>query len=119
MSIFRDIPIRFGDKEYVVTPSVRLMRMIEAKARRDDPTFNLAMAVYRMTVGDVSHGDIAFILAEMLNSAGAKTSADDVWQWLSGLGVAELQGAIAQVSECFLAPEAKGKKPEPPENQEI
>ncbi len=116
MSIFRDITVSFGGKDYVVTPSIRLMRMVEAKARRDDPTFNLAMSVYRMTVGDVSHGDISFILCEMLNSAGAKTTADEVWQWLSGLGVADLQATIAMIAECFLAPEAKAKKQEPPGN---
>jgi hypothetical protein len=118
MSIFRDISIPFGGRDYVVTPSVKLMRMIEAKGRRDDPSFNLAMSVYRMTVGDVSHGEIAFILSEMLNAHGAKVTADEVWQYLIGLGVPDLQETIAAIAECFLAPEPKGKKQEPPETPE-
>ena len=115
MSIFRDIPISYNGRDYTVTPSVRLLRMIEAKGRRDDPQFNLSMAVYRMTIGDVSHGQIAFILAEMINGAGGKTDADEAWAFLQSLGVSDLQALVASLAECFLAPETKGKKPEAPE----
>jgi hypothetical protein len=115
MTIFRDISRTYIGRDYTITPSIRLMRMIESKARRDDPQFNLAMSVYRMTLGDVSHGDIAFIYAEMLNSAGAKTTADEVWLHLQGLDAAGLQDLISDLAACFIAPEAKGKKPEAPE----
>jgi hypothetical protein len=115
MGVFRDVSFTYGGRDYVVTPSVRLLRMIESKARRDDPQFNLAMSVYRMTLGDVSHGDIAFIYAELLNSAGAKITADDAWLHLQGLDAAGLQGLIADLAACFIAPEAKGKKQDAPE----
>ena len=118
MSIFRDTIIPYEGVDYVVTPAVRLMRLVEAKGRRDDPTFNLAMSVYRMTVNDVSHGEIAFILAEMINASGGKTTADEAWAYLQKLDVAGLKNLIEALSECFIAPETKGKKPEPPETQE-
>lgn len=117
MAVFRDIPIEYRGQDYVVTPSVRLLRLIEAKARRDDPTFNLAMAVYRIARGDVSYGDMCFILAEMVNSAGAKTTADEVWSWLQGLDMPAMQGVMASMVECFIDPKADGKKPQAPETE--
>jgi hypothetical protein len=115
MGIFRDIPMTYQGRDYTVTPSVRLLRMIEAKGRRDDPQFNLAMAVYRMTIGDVSHGQIAFILAEMINGSGGKTDADEAWAFLQSLSVDDLKAVVGSLTECFLAPDAKGQKPEAPE----
>jgi hypothetical protein len=115
MSIFREISIKYGGDEYTVTPSVKLLRLIEGKMRRDDPSFNLAMSVYRMTLGDVSHGDIASIVAELVNSAGANTTADHAWYHLQEMSVEELQTLIADVAACFISPELKGKKPEAPE----
>ena len=118
MGIFRDVLIKYEGVDYTVTPSARLLRLIESKGRRDDPHFNLAMSVYRMTMGDVSHGEISFILAEMVNSAGAKTTADAAWAYMQGLDLAGLQGLIGDISECFIAPSVQGKKPEPPETPE-
>jgi hypothetical protein len=115
MSVFRDISITYDGRDYTVTPSVRLLRMIESKARRDDPQFNLAMAVYRMTLGDVSHGEISFILAEMVNSAGAKTTADHAWAWLQTLDTEALSALVGDMATCFLTPDTKGKKPQAPE----
>lgn len=115
MSIFRDVSIRYDGTDYTVTPSVRLLRLIEARARRDDPAFNLAMAVYRMTRGDVAHGDIAFIVAEIINANGGRTTADHAWEYLQGVDVAGLNQLIADLASCFIAPDAKAKKPTAPE----
>jgi hypothetical protein len=118
MGIFRDVLIKYEGVDYKVTPSARLLRLIESKGRRDDPRFNLAMSVYRMTMGDVSYGDISFILAELVNSAGAKTTPDAAWAYMQELDLAKLQELIEDLSECFIAPSVQGKKPEPPETPE-
>jgi hypothetical protein len=112
--LFRDVSITYRGHDYTVTPSIRLLRMIEGRGKRDDPTFNLAMSVFRMVRGDVSHGDIAFLVAELVNSAGAKTTADAAWAWLQELPPDEITATIAVLAECFLSPETKGKKPEAP-----
>lgn len=117
MAVFRDIPLAYQGREYVVTPSVRLLRLIESKARRDDPTFNLAMSVYRIARGDVSYGDMCFILAEMINAAGGKTTPDEAWAWLQSLDMPKLQETMAAMVECFIDPKADGKKPQAPETE--
>jgi hypothetical protein len=117
MSVFRDIPFEYRGKEYAVTPSVRLLRMVEARGRRDDPAFNLAMSVYRIARGDVSYGDACFIVAEMINAAGGKTTADEAWEYMQGLDREGIAALIASVVECFIDPKAAGKKPDAPETK--
>jgi hypothetical protein len=117
MSVFRSIPFDYMGKAYVVTPNIGLLRLIERKGRKDDPGFNLAMAVFRIARGDVSYGDMCFILCEMINAAGGKTTPDEVWAYLQGLDQAGLQDVMATLVECFLNPEAEGKKPDAPETK--
>jgi hypothetical protein len=111
MSIFRDISITYDRRDYTVTPSNRLLRMIEGRARQDVPTFNLVVVLYHMQVGSGSLPDMAFILAEFLKSAGAKVTEDDALAHISALPAPELQALKDRLCECVM-PDVKEKKPE-------
>jgi hypothetical protein len=110
MSIFRDISISYDGRDYVVTPSNRLLRMIEGKARAEIPSFNLVVVLYHMQVGAGSLPDMAFILAEFLKSAGAKITEDDALAHISSLPADELKALKDRLCECVM-PEVKEKKP--------
>jgi hypothetical protein len=79
MGVFRDVSIPFGGREYVVTPSNRVLRLIEIKGRRDDPSFNIMAVFYRATTGMGGLNELAFALAEFINSAGGKATEDDAY----------------------------------------
>lgn len=117
MSVFRDIVIPYRGRDYVVTPSVRLLRLIEGKGRRGDPTFNLAMTVFRIARGDVSYGDTSFILAELINASGGSTTDDEAWAYMQTLEMVPLQELMAALVECFIDPKAPEKKPEASETK--
>lgn len=113
MGVFRDISIPFGGRDYVVTPANRLLRMIEVKGRRDDPQFNLVAIVYQAAVGGGRINELAFVLAELLNSAGAKTTEDDALAYMLAMNdPKELRAYVDLITSCVM-PEAKDtKKPE-------
>lgn len=113
MSVFRDISIRFKGDDYTVTPSNRLLRMIEGRARIDDPGFNLARVVYEIQVGPVSIPSLAYLGAEFLKSSGADVSDDDVLGELGTMTQAEIVAFKNAIASCVM-PDVKGKKPDAP-----
>jgi len=109
MSVFRDISIRFQGNDHTVTPSNRLLRMIEGRARSDDPSFNLARVVYEIQVGPVSIPSLAYLGAEFLKSSGAKVTDDDVLGELGTMSHEDLVAFKNAVASCVM-PEVKEKK---------
>jgi len=114
MSVFRDISIRYGGVDYTVTPSNRLLRLIEGRARVDDPSFNLARVVYELQVGPVSIPSLAYLGAEFLSAGGAKVTDDDVLGQLGMMDQADLIAFKNAVASCVM-PEVKEKKEDAPE----
>lgn len=117
MGVFRDISIPFGGRDYVVTPSNRLLRMIEVKGRRDDPQFNLVAIVYQAAVGGGRINELAFVLAELLNSTVKRVedrfTEDDALAYMLAMNdPKELRAYVDLITSCVM-PEAKDtKKPE-------
>ncbi|MGB1388629.1 MAG: hypothetical protein ACPG61_07055 [Paracoccaceae bacterium] len=113
MSVFRDISIRFKGVDHTVTPSNRLLRMIEGRARVDDPSFNLARVFYEIQVGPVSIPSLAYLGAEFLKASGAQITDDDVLGELGAMTQKDLIAFKDAVASCVM-PEVKGKKPDAP-----
>lgn len=113
MGIFRDISIPFRGRDYVVTPSNRVLRMIEMKARRDDPQFNLVATFYRAKTGGGAINELAFVLAELLNSAGAKTTEDEAFAYMLSMDdPKELRRYVDLICDCVMPEPKPEKKPE-------
>jgi hypothetical protein len=114
MSVFRQISIPLGGKEYVVTPSNKLLRQIEGKGRRDDPDFNLVGIFMRISAGTGAVNDAAFVLAELINGCGGKVTEDDALAHMIGIeDPKEYRGFLDLLCSCVM-PEVKPKKPEAP-----
>jgi hypothetical protein len=109
MGIFRDISLSYDGQEYIITPSNRLLRMIEGKGRQEVPSFNLVLVLYHMQTGAGSLPDMAFILAEFLRSAGAKITEDQALAHISTMSAVDLQALKDRLCECVM-PEVKEKK---------
>lgn len=113
MSVFRSLSLPYRGQEYTVTPSNRLMRMIEAKGRKDVPTFSLTRVVFDAISGMGGPYDLAFIMAELVNASGGSTTEDEALSWLSNLDADGLKDAQSFIVQCLM-PEDNGKKPEAP-----
>jgi hypothetical protein len=113
LMIFRDISIPFHGREYIVTPSNKLLRRIEMKGRREDPSFNLVAVFVRGGAGSGAFYEMAFVLAELINSTGANVTEDDALaQFVGFKSSLELSEYIALLCSCVM-PELRddGKKP--------
>ncbi|PIY28403.1 MAG: hypothetical protein COZ09_10160 [Comamonadaceae bacterium CG_4_10_14_3_um_filter_60_42] len=114
MGVFRDVSLTVGGKEYIVSPSNRLLRRIEMKARQENPRFNLVEVMFFLQTSAGSMPDMAFILAEFVNSAGGKMSEDEALSHIVRMEVSELQALKESLCGCIM-PEVDEKKPEAPE----
>lgn len=115
MSVFRDVTIPFGGRDYVVTPSNKLLRRIEGKGRREDPSFNLVEIFMRTSAGSGAVNDAAFVLAELVNSAGGEVTEDDAFaHMISFESPTEYRAFLDLFCSCVM-PEPKEKKPAAPE----
>jgi hypothetical protein len=107
MAVFREIAIPFGGAEYNVTPSNKVLRRIEMKGRRDDPSFNLVAVFYRATSQSGAFYDLSFVLAELINSAGGKVTEDDALaEFMAFKDPRALSDYVALICSCVM-PEAK------------
>lgn len=113
MSVFRDISIRFKGVDHTVTPANRLLRMVEARARVEDPGFNLARVIYEIQVGPISIPSLAYVGAEFLKTSDDSITEDDVLGELGRMNQAELIAFKDAVVSCVM-PEVKEKKPDAP-----
>lgn len=71
-AIFQSVVIGFGGKEYTITPTMALLNRIEQHV-------SLAAVAQQLAKGDPRLSHIATVAALMLQSAGAKASAEDVY----------------------------------------
>ena len=118
MGIFRDVSIPFGGRDYVITPSNRLLCMIDKKGRRElgDHLFAVSTVCYRATLG-AGLNDLAFVLAEFINSAGGKVTDDDALAEITGFKNPDELRAYIELICGVVMPEVKAvdeKKPEAP-----
>lgn len=116
MSVFRDIALKVGDNEYIVTPSNRLLRRVEVKGKQENPRFNLVEVVFFMQTSAGSLPDMAFLVSEFVTASGTKMTEDDALAAIVSMEVAELEKLKADLCSCIM-PETDEKKPEAPADQ--
>lgn len=73
MSVFRDLEIGYGGENYVLTPSNRMLRRIEAGLAPS----SLTDVIARTASGKPPISEISYILAEFLKEAGAEGVDED------------------------------------------
>lgn len=95
MSIFRDVTISWRGKEYIVTPSMRLMRSIEMG------DISLSDIAVRTSQGRPPVSHMAFVIAKMLQSVGANVSEDEVYSEILRGDPAQVQNMIGTVLVAF------------------
>jgi hypothetical protein len=108
--VFREISIPFAGREYVVTPSNKLLRRIEIKGRREDPRFNLVEVFFRATTMTGAFYDMAFVLAELINASGGDVTEDQALaEFVEMKDAKALADYISLICSCVM-PEAKAKE---------
>jgi hypothetical protein len=81
MSVFRDVTITWRGKDYVVTPSLRMLRTIEMMG------ISLFSVASSISGGSPAFGSLASIAGVLLRSAGANATDEEIY--------AEIQKALA------------------------
>jgi hypothetical protein len=76
MAVFRDMEISWRGKDYTITPTMRLMRQIEMG------DISLTDIAVRTSQGRPPISHISFVLARLLNAAGAAVAEDEVYEEL-------------------------------------
>ena len=103
MAVFREITVPFGGRDYVVTPSNKVLRRIEMAGRRADPQFNLIAVCVRASQMAGGFFDLAFVLSELINSAGGNVTEDDALAEFVGIkGGTDLGAYIALITSCIM-----------------
>jgi hypothetical protein len=104
MAVFRELTIKWRGEEYTFVPSMKLMRSIEM----GDISFT-DIAV-RTSQGRPPISHIAFVLAKMLNAAGAKVTDEQVYSELISGSSEEVANLISFVMLAFSPAETDEKK---------
>jgi hypothetical protein len=105
MPVFRELTITWKGEEYTFTPSMRLMRSIEM----GDISFT-DIAI-RTSQGRPPISHIAFVLAKMLQAAGAKVQDDEVYAELVSGEQDSITALISLVLTAFSPAEDNAKNP--------
>lgn len=112
--VFRDIVIPVGGKDYTVTPSNRLLRTIEAKARKIDPDFSLVKVAIKAQLSQGHMYDMAFLLAELVNGCGGAVTEEDAlaeFMAFDAQHVEDMAAYMNLIASCVM-PEVSEKKPD-------
>lgn len=72
-SVFQEITLGWGGKEYRITPNMRLLNSIEQD-------ISLSRLAHRMGEGDTPISQLAVVVGTMLRHAGADVSDEAVYQ---------------------------------------
>ncbi len=105
MAVFRELTISWKGTEFKFVPSMRLMRSIEM----GDISFT-DIAV-RTSQGRPPISHIAFVLAKMLQAAGAKVTDEEVYEELVTGDQDSITGLISLVLTAFSPGEGNPKNP--------
>lgn len=95
MAIFRDVTITWRGKDYTVTPSMRLMRLIEMG------DISLSDIAVRTSQGRPPISHLAFVISKMLQSVGAEISEEEVYSEILRGDQAQVQNMIGVVLMAF------------------
>lgn len=105
MSLRREIALNWGGKEYRVLITMAVIDRLENH-------INLAVLVAQSARGDIRFSHAAKLIALLLNEAGCKVTAEDVYEGMFGGGEVSIAEVVALLSNIFSAifPEPKKKQ---------
>lgn len=103
MAVFRELTITWKGKDYRLSPSMKLMRTIEMG------DISLTDIAVRTAQGRPPISHIAFVLARMLQAAGADVSDDDAYAELITGSQEEVTALISVVLQAFSPGDANAK----------
>jgi len=106
MAVFRELMISWKGTEYKLVPSMKLMRTIEMG------DISLTDIAVRTAQGRPPISHIAFVLARMLQSAGATVSEDDAYEELVTGSQEDVTALISVVLQAFSPASANTKNPD-------
>lgn len=106
MSVFRELIITWRGQEFRFTPTMRLMRSIEMG------DISLTDIAVRTAQGRPPLSHIAFVLARILQSAGAKVTEDDAYAELIRGRQEDVTAMIGVVLQAFAPGETEAKNPD-------
>jgi hypothetical protein len=101
--IAREVKIEWKGKVYDFTPSNRLIRKIEAEE------VSLTRMVDEMGRGVIKLGQLAYVVATVLQSAGVDVTEDDMMAELQGAGAIEVATLASQILAAIFPASAEGK----------
>lgn len=106
--VFQDIQLSWNGAEYTVTPTFKLIQRIEQR-------YSITATAQRMTEGDTPLSHVAGIVGELLRSAGADVSDEEVFaEMFAGDQEAVQAMAIALIqAACPIQPATKPAKAKP------
>lgn len=105
MAVFRELIISWKGTEYRLVPSMKLMRTIEMG------DISLTDIAVRTSQGRPPISHIAYVLARMLQAAGAKVTEDDAYAELVTGEQDDVTALISVVLEAFSPATANPKNP--------
>lgn len=112
MSVFRDVDIEWQGRKWTVTPSNRLLRRIEGEG------ISLSHMITRVAKGEPPVSEVCYVMAELLQSAGAEVTEDEIYgEVMTALANGEERAfadMAVQIVEAISPQEMTGKKPGAP-----
>jgi len=96
MGVFRELAIEFGGKEYIVVPSMALLRRIEAAG------VSIVEMNQRFAEGKPYLGAQSLVLWKMLESAGCKASEEEVYSALADMPQGKQAEIIIYILTAFV-----------------
>lgn len=105
--VFRDVTIIWNGERVSVTPSLRLLRSIEADG------ISLTDIAIRTTQGKPPVSHLAVVIAQMLKAGGVSVTEEDVYKELMTGEPEQIMGLIDAVLTAFSPAEEDPKKTEP------
>lgn len=105
MGVFREVEIAWGGVDYQVTPSNRLLRRIEAN------DVIISRMIAHLQTGHPPVGQMAFVIATLLQSAGAKVTEEEILEELTVGDPDEVQKLAVQMLTAITPVQPDPKKP--------
>ena len=112
MAVFHEVTITYGGEDYTFTPSMSLIRAIE-RGDGGGPV-SIVELIYGANTGKPQIGFMAWLVAKVMNHAGAKVSEEQLYGDMYGFD----QDAFALYRSVIEAISPSGKEPKkdkPPE----
>jgi len=106
MTVFRDVTIEWKGEAYTVTPSMRLLRLIEGE------NISLMHVAHEVAKGRPQASLMAFVISMVLRSAGAKATEEEIYAEIVTGDTTSVMALYEDVIAAISPTPVDAKKPE-------